>query len=331
MKLKKLMHAARICTALSAGFASVAAVADTTGQWPQRPITWVVGYAPGGSTDVIARTVATKVSEELGQPVVVQNRPGANSNIGAVAVKRSEPDGYTFYVGSGANAINRTLYDNAGYDIVTDFAAVSLFGTVSNLLVVNPELPVKSVQEYIAYAKKNPGKLTCGSSGNGSSIHMSCEMFKMETGTDIMHVPFNGSGPAITALLGGQVDSVFENMPTVMPNVEAGKLRALGVTSPTRWASAPDIPTLNESGVPGFGVVTWFGLFAPAATDQAIVTKMSKAVNAALNDEATQKILYQRGLKKPDAPNAPEEFAKRVNDDVEKWGAVVRQSGAKVN
>lgn len=331
MKLKKMMRHARVGVALAASFTSLAAVANTPDQWPERPITWIVGYAPGGSTDVIARTVATKVSEKLGQPVIVQNRPGANSNIGAVAVKRSEPDGYTFYVGSGANAINRTLYDNAGYDIATDFSAVSLFGTVSNLLVVNPELPVKSVQEYIDYAKKNPGKLTCGSSGTGSSIHMSCEMFKIETGTDIMHVPFNGSGPAMTALLGGQVDSVFENMPTVMPNVEAGKLRALGVTSPTRWASAPDVPTLNESGVPGFGVVTWFGLFAPAATDPAIVSKMNKAVNEALNDTATQKILYQRGLKVPDAPNAPSEFATRVKDDVEKWGAVVRKSGAKAN
>lgn len=331
MKFRKMMWGTRACFTVAASLAVGYAVAETADQWPQRAITWIVGYAPGGSTDVIARTVAAKVSEELGQTVIVQNKPGANSNIGAVAVKRSDPDGYTFYVGSGANAINRTLYDDAGYDIATDFSAVSLFGTVSNLLVINPALPIKSVQDYIDYAKKNPGKLTCGSSGTGSSIHMSCEMFKIETGTDIMHIPFNGSGPAMTALLGGQIDSVFENMPTVMPNVEAGKLRALGVTSPTRWPSAPDIPTLSESGVPGFSVVTWFGLFAPAATDSAIVTKMNKAVNAALKDDATQKILYARGLKTPDAPNSPDEYAKRVKDDVEKWAAVVRKSGAKAN
>lgn len=331
MKLINLMQTARIGIAMSMAFSATAVLADQVKQWPDRAITWVVGYAPGGATDVLARTVAAKVSQELGQTVVVQNRAGANSNIGAVAVKRAEPDGYTFYVGSGANAINQTLYEDPGYDIVKDFSAAALFGTVSNLLVVNPELPIKSVQEYIDYAKKNPGKLTCGSSGTGSSIHMSCEMFKLETGTDIMHVPFNGSGPAMTALLGGQVDSIFDNMPSVMPHVESEKLRALGVTSPARWDSAANIPTISEAGVPGFGVVTWFGLFAPAATNPEIVAKMNKAINVALNDEATQKVLYQRGLKVPAAPNAPSEFGDRVKGDVEKWGDVVRKSGAKAN
>jgi len=331
MKFTNVMRLGRIGFAMSIAFAGTATAANQGEQWPQRPITWVVGYAPGGATDVLARTVAAKVSQELGQSVVVQNRAGANSNIGAVAVKRAEPDGYTFYVGSGANAINQTLYDDPGYDISKDFAAAALFGTVSNLLVVNPELPIKNVQEYIDYAKKNPGKLTCGSSGIGSSIHMSCEMFKIETSTDIMHVPFNGSGPAMAALIGGQVDSIFDNMPSVMPHVESEKLRALGVTSPTRWDSAPAIPTLNESGVPGFGVVTWFGLFAPAATSPEIVAKMNTAVNQALNDPETKKVLYQRGLKVPDAPNAANEFAERVKGDVEKWGDVVRKSGAKAN
>ena len=331
MDAKKKFRSARACFALLASVTCMVSAAHAAEQWPQQAITWIVGYAPGGSTDVIARTVAAKVSEELGQSVIVQNRPGANSNIGAVAVKRSAPDGYTFYVGSGANAINRTLYENPGYDITTDFSAVSLFGTVSNLLVINPGLPIKNVQEYVDYARKNPGKLTCGSSGTGSSIHMSCELFKIETGTEIMHVPFNGSGPAMTALLGGQIDSVFENMPTVMPNVKAGKLRALGVTSPTRWPSAPDIPTLSESGVPGFSVVTWFGLFAPAATSPGIVTRMNEAINTALKDEKTRDILYQRGLKIPDAPNAPNEFTERVQSDVEKWATVVKKSGAKAN
>jgi len=329
MTFGKILRRAPVCAAIAMGFISLSAIAQTPGQWPDRAITWVVGYAPGGTTDVVARTVAMKVSEELGQSIVVQNRPGANSNIGAVAVKRAEPDGYSFYVGSGANAINRTLYSNAGYDIATDFSAVALFGTVTNMLVVNPELPVNNVQEYIAYAKANPGKLTCASSGAGSSIHMSCEMFKIETGTDIMHVPFSGSGPAMTALLGGQVHSIFDNMPTVMPNVEAGKLRALGITSPTRWPSAPQVPTLSESGVPGFSVVTWFGLFAPAATDDATVTRMNEAINRALQDEATRKILSQRGVQIPDAPNLPNEFTVRVKDDIEKWARVVRESGAK--
>lgn len=331
MKTSKFKLRPRFCAAWAAGVICSAVMGQSAAAWPAQPITWVVGYAPGGSTDVIARTVAKKVSEDLGQSIIVQNRPGANSNIGAVAVLRAGADGYTYYVGSGANAINRTLYANPGYDIAKDFTAVSLFGTVANLLVVNPKLPVNNVREYIAYAKQNPGKLTCGSSGTGSSIHMSCELFKIETGTDIMHVPFNGSGPAMAALLGGQVHSVFENMPTVMPNVQAGNLRALGVTSPERWPTSPDTPTLNESGVPGFSVVTWFGLFAPAGTDDAIVTKMNQAVNAALKDEATRKVLFQRGLQVPPEPNAPEEFAQRVKSDVEKWGVVVRQSGARAD
>lgn len=329
MKLNQFMKRTRCCALFTACLTSFTALAIPTAPWPERPVTWVVGYAPGGTTDIIARTVAKKVSEALGQSIVVMNRPGANSNIGAQAVKREEADGYSFYVGTAANAINRSLYDNAGYDISIDFAAVSLFGTVTNVLVVNPELPMKNVQEYIAHAKANPGKLTCGSSGTGSSIHMSCELFKMETGTDILHVPYSGSGPAMAALLGGQVDSVFDNMPTVMPNVEAGKLRALGVTSASRWPSTPDIPTLSESGVPDFSVTTWFGLFAPAATDQSIIDKMNKAVNEALKDPATQEILFNRGVNIPDAPNSPLAFSKRVKDDVSKWAAVVKQSGTK--
>jgi tripartite-type tricarboxylate transporter receptor subunit TctC len=331
MTIKKSFAWPRLGLALGTGLISMVASAQSPQAWPERAITWVVGYAPGGTTDVVARTIAKKVSEDLGHPIVVQNRPGANSNIGAVAVLRAGADGYTFYVGSGANAINRTLYANPGYDIAEDFSAVALFGTVANLLVVNPDLLVHSVKEYIDYAKKNPGKLTCGSSGTGSSIHMSCEMFKLETGTDIMHVPFNGSGPAMTALLGKQVDSIFENMPTVMPNVQAGKLRALGVTSPERWPTAPEIPTLNESGVPAFSVVTWFGLFAPAQTKGDIVKKMNEAVNAALRDKATRDVLFQRGLQVPAQPNPPGDFAQRVKSDVQKWATVVRESGAKAD
>lgn len=313
--------------------ASVAAPvqAESAAEWPARPVTWVVGYAAGGTTDIVARAIATKVSQELGQTVVVMNRPGANSNIGAQAVKRSDADGYTYYVGSAANAINRTLYENAGYDIVKDFAPVALFVSVPNMLVVNPALPIKSVADYIAYAKANPGKLTCGSSGTGSSIHLSCELFKMRTGTSIMHVPFTGSGPAMAALLGGQVDSVFDNMPTVKPNVDAGKLRALGVTSAKRSASARDVPTIGEEGVPDYAVNAWFGLFAPAGTNKEVVAKMNRAVNAALRDGEIRTILTQRGADAPDGPNTPAEFGEHVRREVDKWATVVKASGAKVN
>ena len=321
---------------IAAGFCALGTImgaahaADAADTWPQRPMNWVVGYAAGGTTDIVARIVAKKVSEELGQTIVVTNKPGANSNIGAVLVKREKPDGYSFYVGSAANTINVTLYKDPGYHIATDFAAVSLFGTVPNILVVNPELPIKTVKEYIAHAKANPGKLSCASSGAGSTTHMSCEMFKIQTGTNILHVPYTGSGPAMAALLGGQVDSMFDNLPTVKPNVDAGKLRALGVTSAKRDPSSPDIPTLNEAGVPGFDVSAWFGLFAPAGTDPAIVAKANKAVNQALNDSAIRNLLTSRGLTIPAGANTPNDFAERVRSDVDKWGKVVKASGAKV-
>jgi len=314
---------------LAAGVAA-SGHAESVRDWPNRPITWVVGYAAGGTTDIVARAIASKVSQQLGQSVIVTNRPGANSNIGAQAVKRADPDGYTYYVGSAANAINHTLYANVGYDIVKDFAPVALFVSVPNMLVVNPALPIRSVADYIAYAKANPGKLTCASSGIGSSIHLSCELFKMRTGTSIMHVPFTGSGPAMTALLGGQVDSVFDNMPTVKPNVDAGKLRALGVTSGRRSASAKDVPTIGEAGVPDYAVSAWFGLFAPAATNKEIVTRMNQAINAALKDEDIRSLLFQRGADTPDGPNTPADFGEHVKREVDKWAAVVKASGAKV-
>ncbi|MBV7483082.1 tripartite tricarboxylate transporter substrate binding protein [Bordetella sp. BOR01] len=298
--------------------------------WPARPVTWIVGYAAGGTTDIIARTLAQALSEQTGQTFVVENRTGANSNIGAEIVTRAAPDGYTFYVGSTANAINRTLYKHLNYDVVKDFASVALLGTVPNLLVVNPALPVKSVQDYIEYAKANPGKLTCASSGTGSAIHMSCELFKLQTGTNILHVPYRGSGPAMTDLLGGQVDSIFDNMPTVLPNVQAGKLRALGVTTADRSPSAPDIPTLAESGLPDFSVQSWFGLFAPAATDAAIVQQMNQAVNKALASDTVRKVFDQRGVALPKPPNAAPAFAGFVRGEVEKWAGVVKQSGAQV-
>src|SRR5690606_11708213 len=204
------------------GFGAASHAADN---YPTRPISLVVGYAAGGATDIVARLMAKSLSDSLGQPVVVENRPGANSNIGAEVVSRAKPDGYTLYVGSIANTINRTLYEKLNYDFKKDFTPVALLATIPNILVVHPDLPIKSVQEYVAYAKSNPGKLTCASSGSGSSIHLSCEIFKMATGTDILHVPYRGSGPAVADLLGGQVNSMFDNLPSSLPQVQAGKLR----------------------------------------------------------------------------------------------------------
>jgi tripartite-type tricarboxylate transporter receptor subunit TctC len=305
--------------------------AEDAAKWPVQQVNLVVGYAPGGTTDIIARVLASALTEQTGHPFVVENRTGANSNIGAEFVKRATPDGYTFFVGSTANAINRTLYANLNYDIAADYRSVALLGTVPNLLVVNPKLPIHSVKEYIEYAKEHPGKLTCASSGTGSAIHMSCELFKIQTGTQILHVPYRGSGPAMTDLLGGQVDSIFDNMPTELPNVQAGKLRALGVTTAERSPFAPDIPTLRESGLPDFSVESWFGLFAPKGTDPAIVEKMNAALNKALANAKVQATYKQSGITLPAAPNSPTQFGTFVQGEMTKWADVVKQSGAHVD
>jgi len=197
--------------------------------------------------------------------------------------------------------------------------------------VVNPKLPIKTVQEYIAYAKQHPGKLTCASSGSGSSIHLSCELFKMKTGTDILHVPYRGSGPAVADLLGGQVDSMFDNLPSSLPHVQAGKLRAIGVTSPQRLPATPDVPTLAESGLPDFDVESWFGLVAPAGTPRPVIDRLNQALNKALATPALQTSYKQGGFFPPQAPNTPETFAKKIASEIDKWGAVVKSANLKAN
>jgi len=299
--------------------------------YPDRPVTLVVGYAAGGATDIVARLIAKSLTESLGQSVVVENKTGANSNIGAEIVSRAKPDGYTLYVGSIANTINRTLYTQLNYDFVKDFKPVALLATIPNILVVNPKVPVKTVGEYIAYAKANPGKLTCASSGSGSSIHLSCELFKMQTGTDILHVPYRGSGPAVADLLGGQVDSMFDNLPSSLPHVQAGKLRAIGVTAPQRLDAAPDTPTLDESGLKGFSVQSWFGLMAPAGTPDAVVGRLNEAVNKALASPAVQESYRQSGFFEPDRPNTPDSYARMIASEIDKWGKVVKNANLKAN
>ncbi|AYD66932.1 tripartite tricarboxylate transporter substrate binding protein [Achromobacter sp. LC458] len=318
--------------ALTLGSALVAgAPALAAKPYPDRPVTLVVGYAAGGATDIVARLMAKSLSEALGQTFVVENKTGANSNIGAEIVSRATPDGYTLYVGSIANTINRSLYSQLNYDFIKDFKPVGLVATIPNILVVNPKVPVKTVQEYIAYARAHPGKLTCASSGSGSSIHLSCELFKMETGTDILHVPYRGSGPAVADLLGGQVDSMFDNLPSSLPHVQAGKLRAIGVTSPQRLPATPDVPTLAESGLPGFDVESWFGLVAPAGTPQPVIARLNEALNQALASPALQASYKQAGFYAPTTPNTPETFAKKIDSEIDKWAAVVKRADIKAN
>src|SRR5690606_6625740 len=214
--------------------------------------------------DILARLVAKSLTDELKQTVIVENKAGANSNIGAEYVARAKNDGYTIYVGTIANTINRSLYKDLRYDFVKDFEPIGLMATIPNVLVVNPKLPVKTVQDYIEYAKANPGKLTCASSGVGSSINMSCELFKIQTSTDILHVPYRGSGPAVTDLLGGQVDSMFDNLPSCLPHIQAGNLRPIATTTARRVKALPDTATFIEAGVKDFVEQYWFGLNAPA-------------------------------------------------------------------
>src|SRR4029453_1006317 len=246
---------------------------------PPKPVRVVVPFPAGGTTDILARAAAQKLSETWGQQAIVDNRPGAGGNIGAELVAKSAPDGYTLLMGTvGTHAINASLYPKMPYDHVKDFAPVILVAGVPNVLVVHPSLPVNSVQELIAYAKANPGKLNFASSGNGTSIHLSGELFKVMTGVQMTHVPYKGSAPALQDLIGGQVQLMFDNLPPSPPQIKAGKLRALGVTSAARAPALPDLPTIAESGLPGFEASSWFGVLVPAGTPPSIVTKLNAEI-----------------------------------------------------
>lgn len=297
--------------------------------WPTKPIKLVVGYAAGGATDVMARLVATRMATELGQSVVVDNRTGANSNVGAELVARSAPDGYTLYVFTIANTINATLYNKLAYDPAKDFEPIGLIAKIPNLLVVNPALPVQSVQQYIKFAKESKDGITFASSGSGSSIHLSGELFKMKTGLNMLHVPYRGSAPAVADLLGGQVQSMFDNSPSAMPHVKAGKLRALAITSKERSPLLPDVPTIAESGFPGFEVQSWFGMSAPAGTPAPVIKRLNTALNTALNDPAIKQRLVE--LVATASPGSPDDMRKFVASELKSWSEVVKASGAKAD
>lgn len=320
-----------LCTHIAAAFGLLAAPAAMAAEanWPTKPIKVVVGYAAGGATDVVARLVANKLGSELGQSIIIDNRTGANSNVGAEIVARSPADGYTLYVFTIANTINASLYNKLGYDPVKDFEPIGLMAKIPNLLVVNPSLPIQSVQDYIKFAKESKDGITFASSGSGSSIHLSGEMFKMKTQLNMLHVPYRGSAPAVSDLLGGQVQSMFDNSPSAMPHVKAGKLRALAITSKERSALLPDVPTMAESGFPGFEVQSWFGLAAPAGTPDAIIKRLNEALNQALKDPATKQRLAE--LVATTAPGTPDDMRKFVASELKSWHDVVKASGAKAD
>ncbi|HEY3179414.1 MAG TPA: tripartite tricarboxylate transporter substrate binding protein [Casimicrobiaceae bacterium] len=297
--------------------------------YPTKPVRLVVPFPAGGTTDLLARAAAQKLSEAWGQQVIVDNRPGAAGNIGAELVAKSAPDGYTLLMGTvGTHAINASLYAKMPYDHVKDFTPVILVAGVPNVLVVNPQVPVNTVPELIAYAKANPGKLNFASSGSGTSIHLSGELFKTMTGVQMTHVPYKGSAPALTDLIGGQVQLMFDNLPSSLAFIKAGKLRAIAVTSTTRAAALPDVPTVADT-VPGFEASSWFGVLAPAGTPRDIVMKINGEIAKWLASPDAKEKLAAQGANV--AGGTPEDFTKHIQAETAKWSKVVKESGAKVD
>jgi tripartite-type tricarboxylate transporter receptor subunit TctC len=295
--------------------------------YPSKPIRIVVPYPPGGFNDTLGRTLAAKFSEAWGQPAVVENKPGANTVIGVDYVAKSAPDGYTLLVVAFPFAVTPSLLKNMPYDTVKDFAPVILAAQSPNLLVVHPSLPVKTVGELIAAAKAKPGTLSYASTGNGSSNHISMELFKSLAGVQILHIPYKGSGPAVSDLLGGQVQLMFDNTPNVLPHVKAGKLRALGSSGPTRSPMTPDVPTVAEAGVAGYDVMVWFGLVAPAGTPREVVDKLNAEVRKILAMPDVRERFLAQGVEP--LGSTPEQFGEHIREQMAKWGKVVRDAGVK--
>ena len=296
-------------------------------KFPSKPITMVVPFVAGGTTDILARIVGQSLGEELGQPVIIDNRAGAGGNIGGQFAARSAADGYTIFMGTvGTNAINEWLYKKMPFNPNKDFAPLTRVANVPNLLVANPQQPFKDVKELIAYAQANPGKVNFGSSGSGSSIHLSGELFKMMTKVDMVHIPYKGSAPAVTDLLGNQIAIMFDNMPSAIQHVRSGKLRPLAVTTAKRSPELPDVPTVAEAGVPGYEATSWFGLFAPAKVPADVQAKLHAAIIKVLQKPDVVKKIGDQGGEVVTESQA--EFAKFIAAENEKWKKVVKTSGA---
>ena len=297
--------------------------------YPARTIRIVVPYPPGGPTDVLARIVAGRLSDGLGQQVVLDNKPGASGMIGAEMVAKAAPDGYTLLANASVHVINPGLYPKMPFDAIADFVPVTQLASVPLILVVNNDLPVKSVRELIAYAKANPGKLNFASSGNAAAPHLAGESFRLATGAAMQHVPYKGSAPAITDLIGGQVQLMFDSMPSAMPHVKAGKVRPLAVTTARRAGALPDLPTVAEAGVPGYDISTWYGIWAPRGTPRDIVLRLQAEIAKVLRlPEVRERFA---GLGAEPVGSTPDEFAAYCRTELDKWARVVRDSGAKAD
>jgi len=298
--------------------------------YPTKPIRWVVPFAPGGTTDILARTVGEKLAIALGQPVIIENKPGAGGGLGATYTAKAAPDGYTIMGGTiSTHAINASLYKDLQYDPVKDFVPITLIARVPNMLVINPKIPANNVAELIALIKANPGKYTFASSGNGTSQHLSGELFKSMAGVDMQHIPYKGSPPALQDVVGGAVSMTFDNITTALPLAKNGNLRALAVTTAKRSSVAPEVPTLAESGLPGYEIGSWQGVFAPAGTPPAIVKRLNTEMVKILNMPDVREKLVALGAEP--VGNTSEEFTVLVKAEVVKWSDVVKKSGAKVD
>jgi tripartite-type tricarboxylate transporter receptor subunit TctC len=297
--------------------------------YPAKPIRMIVGFPPGGGTDIMARLLAAKLPEFLGQPFVVENRPGAATNIAMEHVARSAPDGYTILVTTATMAMNPSFYKKLPFDVLRDFAPVSVFSDSPNVLVVRASLAAKDAGEVVALARAKPGVLNYSSAGTGTTQHMTGELFKLRTGTDIVHVPFKGTGPSLTTLIAGDVDMTFANIPAILPHVRTGRLRALAVAGAKRSELMPDVPTMKEAGVDGVEVTIWYGVLAPAATPRAVVDTLAAAVTKAARSPDIRTRLLEQGAEP--IGNTPEEFARQLREEVARWNRVVATSGIRVD
>jgi len=332
------MRLAAALLALGAGLvAALAALPSRAGEsaqasgYPDRPVHLVVPFPAGGGADSLARLIMPKVAHALGQPIVIENKAGAGGNVGAELVAHAAPDGYTLLYGTnGTHAINPSLYRNLAFDPVRDFIPVSRMTEIAAMLIVNTKLPVNSTAELIQYARAHPGKLNFASAGNGTTSHLAGELFKTQAGIDIVHIPYRGGALAMTDLIGGQVDMMIEVMPNASPQVAAGRVRGLAVSTAKRFPGAPDVPTIAESGLPGFEASAWDGVFVPAGTPQPIVQRLNAALRQALEDPELAAALLARGAQ-PVTATTPDSFARFIATSAERWGLAVRASGAKVD
>lgn len=323
-ELKLLRRAVFAILGLACGL-NVALAAD----FPARPLTLVVPYTAGGAPDVLARVLGESVTKILGQPVIVDNRLGAGGNIGAQIVARAQPDGYTLLMCAFSCAVSPSLYNPVPFDIVKDFSPVAMLGTVPSVLVVNPKVPARNLAEFLAYAKANPGKLNAGSAGVGTSPHLAIELLRAKTGVTVTHVPYKGVAAVATDLLSGQVDMLFDNLPTSLQSIRTGRLRALAVASPKRSAAIPDVPTFAEAGVPDLLVIPWFGIMAPAHTPPPIVERLNQAFVAGLKAPNVVQRMEQLGTEV--SPSTPQELGQFVSRERDKWKAVIVANNIKAD